>query len=568
MAEEHEEHRVRVVLDGDASSFSSATTKAARGSEELRGSVDKARKTADSLGESLKKAGGPLDAFAKGATKSGASMFELGRQALGVAKAFGGWGLAIAVVGDALLGLVESSNKATEAAERQKRALEEQNRAARDARAAEEVAAFKRREARVAESNAAAAEYFARVKMKDTEEELLAIENALAAHGRGKDTLALQKRETEIRAENLRLVGDTASALELERREELRILSLLSEKEKATKRVAAARRGGGAMTEAEAQRALGFTGFTGNIDAENARRRFAAEQGRVGAMQRDGADTRGANDGQYQMEARLQALELERARTGETIALIDAEEAARRRLLNTQIEAATVGAEREELQHQMQTVAHEAALRRIELEQAAEEKRLARRQQIYALTDQLVTSGARTAEMAAKLAGVSAKKQERLAAGLAGGQAIVIGVLEQVKAVAAFASLNPIQGAAHQAAALFAFAQGGMLLAQAGGAGGGHGGGAGVSVGAGGAPPREQGFRESVGIDSKIPGSPGPQSPSAGAANDGGPRRTTVIHVAEVHTYGTPHREWLRQLDESLADHRQGQRSRRTGTEG
>jgi hypothetical protein len=70
------------------------------------------------------------------------------------------------------------------------------------------------------------------------------------------------------------------------------------------------------------------------------------------------------------------------------------------------------------------------------------------------------------------------------------------------------------------------------------------------------------------GAGSDIPGSPGPQAPAAANGNSSGPSRTTVFEIGEVHTYGTPRREWLRELDESLADHRQGSRSRRTGTEG
>jgi hypothetical protein len=557
-----EEHRTRVVIEGDATSYTSATAKATRSSDELRGSVDKARKTTESFSTTIKKANDPLVELSKNVTRSSASMIQLGQQAFGVAKAFGGWGVAVAIVGDLLLGLVESSNKATEAAQRQKRALIEQRAAAMDAENADKVESFRRREASIAEGKAKAEDLAARKKIAETAEELVGIENALAQFGRKKDTLALQKRETEIRAENLRIIGDTAGALELERKEELRIIALLGEKEKAARKANAEM----APLFRNAPSLIGKN--TGLQRAGSDSREFAAERKRVDAMQRDDSDTRGANDAQYALDARLQSLELERAQTGETISLIDQEEQARARLLQTQINAATIGAEKTDLMHQKQALVHEANLRRLEIEKAAEEKRFARKQQIMSLTEQLSGSVSRTTEIAAKLAGVSAKKQERIAAGTAGAQAIIVGALEQVKAVAAFASLNFVQGAAHQAAAIFAFGQGAMLLAQAGGAGGGGGGGAvaggGGPMGGGTQAPREA----TPGAGSDIPGSPGPQAPAAANGNSSGPSRTTVFEIGEVHTYGTPRREWLRELDESLADHRQGSRSRRTGTEG
>lgn len=554
-----EQHVARVVIEGESGSYVSAAQKATRGTEALQGAADKASKSTAGIGAAAKKASDPLVELSKNATRSGASMIQLGQSAFNVAKAFGGWGVAVAIVGDLLLGLVESSNKATEAAEKQKKALREQNEAARDARDAETIASFKRREASAAETKAKWEDYAARVKIAETADELRGIEDALASHGRKKDTLALQKRETEIRAENLRIVGDTAGALELERKEELRIIALLGEKEKAAKRV-------------NAEMAL-FRNAPSLLSKNTALQRsgsdtreFAAEFKRVGAMQRGGSDTRGANDSQYAAEAKLQAIEVERAATGETLSLIAQEEQARRSLLQTQIDASTIGAERMALEQEQQQVAHEATLQRIDLERSAEEKRVARKAAIYSLTDQIVTGSANVANMAAKTAGASAKKQEQIAAGTAGAQALIVGALEQVKAVAAFASFNFVQGAAHQAAAIFAFAQGGMLLAQAGGAGGSKGGGssAGGSTPSGGSqgPPSGQTFR---GGDSDIPGSPGPQSPSAARGQSNGPVRTTVINI-HGDVVGTPRKEFIRSIRESIDLDQQGGRARRTGS--
>lgn len=170
--------------------------------------------------------------------------------------------------------------------------------------------------------------------------------------------------------------------------------------------------------------------------------------------------------------------------------------------------------------------------------------------------------------MAAKTAGASAKKQEQIASATAGAQAIIVGVLETVKAAAAFASFNYVQGALHTAAAAFAYAQGGMLLAQAGGAGGGSSSSASSSGAGGGGPsqgsPSGTQFR---GSDSAIPGSPGPSSPSA-AGQSNGPNRTTNINIGEVHTYSTSKREFVSSLREALDLDRQGGRARRTGSDG
>lgn len=576
-----EEHHSRVIVEGDSTSYVSAAqkatkategmqssaAKAAKTNEDLRESSEKAAKSTAGIGAAAKKASDPLVELSKNATRSGSSVVQLGQSVFNVAKAFGGWGVAVAIVGDLLLGLVESSNKATEAAEKQKKALREQNEAARDARDAETIASFKAREASTAETKAKWEDYAARVKIAETAEELSGIEEALAAHGRKKDTLALQKRETEIRAENLRLVGDTAGALELERKEELRIIGLLNEKEKAAKRANAAMKGN-ALGDAGAQRALGFAGFRGNVAGKSEGMRFDAEAGRVGAMQREGSDTRGANDAQYAADARLKAIEIERATTGETLSLINQEEEARRRLLQTQIDAAVYGGEKEQLKAELEQVQHEARLKRIDAERAAEEKKAARKVALMDLVDRVAAGSAATATMIARTAGASAKKQEQIAAGVAGGQAIIIGVLESVKAAAAFASFNPIQGAMHVAAAAFAYAQGGMLLAQAGGAGGSSSGAS--SAGGGGMPsggtqsePSGQTFR---GGDSAIPGSPGPQSPTA-VGSSAGPNRTTVIQI-NGDVYGTPRKEFIRSIREGLDLDRQGGRARRTGSDG
>lgn len=63
------------------------------------------------------------------------------------------------------------------------------------------------------------------------------------------------------------------------------------------------------------------------------------------------------------------------------------------------------------------------------------------------------------------------KRKNAVLKGLAGSEMIVIGIVESVKAAASFAGQNYVEGAMHVAASALAFAQGGKLLAEAGGGG-------------------------------------------------------------------------------------------------
>lgn len=90
------------------------------------------------------------------------------------------------------------------------------------------------------------------------------------------------------------------------------------------------------------------------------------------------------------------------------------------------------------------------------------------------------------------------------------------------------------------------------MQASMGGAGGGAAGGGSGSSGRGlgggrsGSMPR--------GSDSPIPGSPGPSAPSAGGGSSGGAGNKTIVFTGPVHLYGTPHREFIRTIDEGLED--------------
>lgn len=635
-----EEHHSRVIVEGDSTSyvvatqkaatatddfekstrkaaksstdFSGANEKAAKSSEKVRESSEKATKSASGFGAIVKKASDPLVELSKNATRSGASVVQLGQSVFNVAKAFGGWGVAVAIVGDLLLGLVESSNKAAEAT---KRANEEAKKARMlkdeqdiDRETERKLMRMSHREEQAETRRLAAAKQ----EVVNRNAEIFDLEKEVIRLGKDRRTAAAYERQiSELRIENMVTMGDLEGAAQARREEEKRQLQeKLDLETKITGQKQAQAKFSGNF-EGVAQGALGFKGFSGVVgDVERKsvttggpggrmnlsgtsvsteEQRIAAEERRMHAKQ--SMRSVSANDAQYVADTRLRAIEadqsaiddakrlkaadvrmrqveIDRNITNETLSLINQEEEARRRLLQTQYDAATTVAERQQLQSDMEQVQHEARLKRIDAERAAEEKKAARKVALMDLVDRVAAGSAATATMIARTAGASAKKQEQIAAGVAGGQAIIIGVLESVKAAAAFASFNPIQGAMHVAAAAFAYAQGGMLLAQAGGAGGSSSGAS--SAGGGGMPsggtqsePSGQTFR---GGDSAIPGSPGPQSPTA-VGSSAGPNRTTVIQI-NGDVYGTPRKEFIRSIREGLDLDRQGGRARRTGSDG
>lgn len=572
-----EEHHSRVIVEGDSSSYVNAAKSASKESEAFRATVEKTGKALKEQEKAAKAAGDANENARKKQEKATAGAVAFGRAVdtakegtFGVAKAataaaasFGPWGVAIAVVGNTLIGFVEGVIDARKETSKLNKELRDRRdlylvKVGQEELDAEETA-------RLAQIRREASQRENLVRSKGLDEvrsRALALKKVEDDIARGRAENSNLAKKAEIEALNAESMKDFDLAKRIRREEELRVLSL--EKQVGAKKQLAALQN----NEIVAQRALGFAGFRGNVAGKSEGMRFDAEAGRVGAMQREGSDTRGANDAQYAADARLKAIEIERATTGETLSLINQEEEARRRLLQTQIDAATIGADRQQIQAELEQVQHEARLKRIDAERAAEEKKAARKVALMDLVDRVAAGSAATATMIARTAGASAKKQEQIAAGVAGGQAIIIGVLESVKAAAAFASFNPIQGAMHVAAAAFAYAQGGMLLAQAGGAGGSSSGAS--SAGGGGMPsggtqsePSGQTFR---GGDSAIPGSPGPQSPTA-VGSSAGPNRTTVIQI-NGDVYGTPRKEFIRSIREGLDLDRQGGRARRTGSDG
>lgn len=575
-----EEHRARVVIEGDTSGFARSADAGRTSAQRFEQAVSKNKDAVGKFGGALKSAVPNLVALTTNTGNATKSATGLASAVFAGAKAFGPWGLAIGFAGDALLGLVTSSGEAEKAVRAVAKAQQEERRAAEEMYAATERLVFW-----TAANSEATKKATAAIDEKIEKQEI----EIAWMRGLGEETQAAELALMKLSAERLRAipVGDALTAegraeLEVRRANNLAMADEIDKRVKLTElerkaagtRVtfeAAAKRSGGGRPSARRGTkendalfgsALGFGGFSGNVAGARESASFNAEAGRVGAMQRGGGDTRGANDAQYAADARLRAIEVERATTGETIALINAERDARMQLLQTQIDASTTGAERSALKQEQEQVAHEATLQRIAQEQAAEEKRMAKSVAYQNMAASLANSGVALGGKIAQAAGVSAKKREKIERGLGAAQAIVIGSLEVVKAAAAFAlpfGVGVPEGIAHTAAAAVAFSTAAAL-----GAGGGGGGasGGGASAGGGGGSQTPRGAA-SPGSTSPIPGSPSPQAPSVGGGgSDRAPRRIVQI-TGPIHLYGTPERDWLSSLDESLEVHRAGSRKRR-----
>lgn len=214
-------------------------------------------------------------------------------------------------------------------------------------------------------------------------------------------------------------------------------------------------------------------------------------------------------------------------------------------------------ADRNELQritNQQEAIYHAARMKRLELERQAELKRWRTTAEVAAATAQIAQGGIATASMAADMFIASEKRREQAMYVTGAVSALVTGIEQQVQAIAAFASFNYVQGALHQAAAIFAFAQSGLLFAKAGGAGGGARGGArgleagfGVS-GGGGATGAANGGTRSEGLQNQIQSDvPPSQAPTANGPtpSSGQQQGGQVVNIGTVHSYGIPEDEFI-----------------------
>lgn len=141
--------------------------------------------------------------------------------------------------------------------------------------------------------------------------------------------------------------------------------------------------------------------------------------------------------------------------------------------------------EREHLQklEEARKAAHDATLQRLAAETKAREDAVRHQQQIQAVVSSLSHQSMGLAEEVAVAVADGERQRTLIMQGFAASRATVTGIEEQVKAAAAFASFNFVQGALHQGASALAFAKAGMLAGGVIGPGAGSGGG---SAGGGG----------------------------------------------------------------------------------
>lgn len=503
----------------------------------------------------------------------------------GVLVTLGPYGVAAGAVVGVVLHMVDAHKQAAEAAKK----LAEENRKAKQA--ADDLARSERVE-RINREFERDAEIEKQNKLflenREFNEQRREIETAIAvAEASGAKASAFKTEQTRIQAEHLEALGRLtddiaerealdAQAAELRHQDEIR---RIGERGKAEKDVTKEKQKQLTFAEqiaklnADLMKRVPFgsspsTGRTGQdtlFDIEAGGQRAA--NGMPGlSLSGDPAilrDPNAAANAERQRNAALRAVEIERAQELEfdlqaELSRIDREKQAQLELLSFQEQVAANDSERLAVREQQRQAAHEAELARIAAEQTAQTKAAAKQAQTAEVVAGVIGSVTKIGALAAEASGKSAAKRAR-AAQIAGGiEALTIAGVETVKAAAAFASLNIPQGIAHTAAAALGFTQGALLLAggtPSTGASAGRGGGAGASsVGS----TESSGSNLPRGSDSQIPGSPGPRQ--RGGASAGG---KTVVFTGPVHLYGTPHREFIRSIDEGLED-LSGNRRRRS----
>lgn len=178
-------------------------------------------------------------AFSKAVETAKGGTFDIARASLAATAAFGPLGIAVGVAGSALLGYIQNQYDAAEATEAATKAAQKQARelqAQKDReRRAEQEEKYKRQQDKEYLSSRLAL-------VEANREELEALEETFALHGRGSKMSALIAREAEIRADNARAMNDYAEATRIERDEELRLLGVLGERLTVEKKITAAKR--------------------------------------------------------------------------------------------------------------------------------------------------------------------------------------------------------------------------------------------------------------------------------------------------------------------------------------
>jgi hypothetical protein len=195
--------------------------------------------------------------------------------------------------------------------------------------------------------------------------------------------------------------------------------------------------------------------------------------------------------------------------------------------------------------------AHDAELERLAKADAKRKKEsIAQTKAIAGASRQVLSQGQAFAGRVLDAAGVDGEKRQRLDMRIAGVSALATGALEIVKAVAAGASLNPVQAAAHGAAAAFAIGTGVSLLA------GNIPSGGGASTAAPGPEPRpERETSEAARIPDSVPAADREPSQRFGADPRGG-AAATVINIESITANVADDEEFVESLATALDNER------------
>lgn len=601
-----------VKLDGDASGLERSMTRGAQKVAEfdtslrrLEATSKQSNITAAAAAEAQRKAGAAMASVSSTHGPNLAKTFErigfAAHQVVGQTTSFNGalqgvlgtlgpWGIAIGAAVGTLLHFANAQSEAAKKAREHNEELKKQAGLKREALQDQEtdtkLALIRHANEKQEKREAKAREQIAINKREEKEalEEMVALTEA-----RGKSAEGARRRQAELREETLR---EQAAVSGFEKQQELMREADAVAREEKLRRLEVEGRHEKELTEnkkkqltiaqelaklnAEFMKRVAFgnspsfgrTGQDTLFDIEAGGQRAA--NGMPGLSLAGGPaimrDPNAAANAERQRNAALRVVELERAQEKEfdlqaELSRIDREKQAQFELLSFQEQVAANDSERLAVRERQRQAAHEAELARIAAEQTAQTKAAAKQAQTAEVVAGVIGSVTKIGALAAEASGKSAAKRAR-AAQIAGGiEALTIAGVETVKAAAAFASLNIPQGIAHTAAAALGFTQGALMLAggtPSTGASAGRGGGAGAA-GAGSVGSTESsGSNLPRGSDSQIPGSPGPRQ--RGGASAGG---KTVVFTGPVHLYGTPHREFIRSIDEGLED-LSGSRRRRS----
>jgi hypothetical protein len=274
------------------------------------------------------------------------------------------------------------------------------------------------------------------------------------------------------------------------------------------------------------------------------------------------------------MAAALESAKTEDERHALTMASLELQEEKQAEIMAKRLEAAQVMGDQAEVdaimheEHVLRVeteIAKEAELARAKEEQARRAKQARmdelKSMQAWANTSTSLIQGfGQTTAMAAQMAGASSRQQQLIAMKTSGVITMGKAVEAQMGALLAFASGNIPQGVALQGAAVFGFAQGGMLLAGqlpngGGGASGGVGGGtqfaSGRGVSGGNSRPK-----------SSVPGSPTADSNAPGGGGGGGGSGGNTINVSVGNMYGVPDRAHVEDMARQINNLTAGARAR------